>query len=175
MDSYLPLPPEGHRSFPSSSAFPGAASLDRKNEMTHNFSQGAPMKSEDITAYLQSIRKDAFFIDYDVLETEPFDNKDKVTWVEIVNPEFTSLCPRTGLPDHGTIRIKYMPEKLIVELKSLKYYFLQYRNTGIFYESLTKLILKHLVKRVHPLEMIVEAEFTPRGGLTSKVVSSYKK
>ena len=133
------------------------------------------MKTEDITAYLQSIRKDAFFIDYDVLETEPFDNKDKVTRVEIINPEFTSLCPRTGLPDYGTIRIRYMPEKLIVELKSLKYYFLQYRNTGIFYESLTKLILKHLVKRVQPIEMIVEAEFTPRGGLTTKVVSSYKK
>ncbi len=133
------------------------------------------MKTEDITSYLQSIRKDAFFIDYDVLETEPFDNKDKVTRVEIVNPEFTSLCPRTGLPDYGTIRIRYMPEKLIVELKSLKYYFLQYRNTGIFYESLTKLILKHLVKRVQPLEMTVEAEFTPRGGLTTKVVSSYKK
>ena len=93
------------------------------------------MNSEDITQYLQSIRKDAFFIDYDVLETEPFENKDKDTRVEIVNPEFTSLCPRTGLPDYGTIRIRYVPEKLIVELKSLKYYFLQYRNTGIFYEK----------------------------------------
>jgi 7-cyano-7-deazaguanine reductase len=133
------------------------------------------MTSEDITLYLRSIRKDAFFIDYDVLETEPFDNKDKETKVEIVNPEFTSLCPRTGLPDYGTIRIRYVPDKLIVELKSLKYYFLQYRNTGIFYESLTKLILKHLVKRVHPVEMTVEAEFTPRGGLTTKVVSTYKK
>ncbi len=133
------------------------------------------MTNEDITQYLQSIRKDAFFIDYDVLEVEPFDNKDKATAVEIVNPEFTSLCPRTGLPDHGTIRIRYVPEKLIIELKSLKYYFLQYRNTGIFYESLTRLILKHLVKRVHPIEMTVAAEFTPRGGLTTKVVSSYKK
>jgi 7-cyano-7-deazaguanine reductase len=133
------------------------------------------MKSEDITKYLQSIRQDAFFIDYDVLDTEPFDNKDKETRVEIVNPEFTSLCPRTGLPDYGTIRIRYVPDKLIVELKSLKFYFLQYRNTGIFYESLTKLILKHLVKKVHPVEMTVEAEFTPRGGLTTKVVSSYKK
>jgi 7-cyano-7-deazaguanine reductase len=133
------------------------------------------MNSEDISLYLQSIRKDAFFVDYDVLETEPFDNKGKETRVEIVNPEFTSLCPRTGLPDYGTIRITYVPDKLIVELKSLKYYFLQYRNTGIFYENLTQLILKHLVKRVHPLEMTVTAEFTPRGGLTTKVVSTYKK
>lgn len=133
------------------------------------------MTMEDIASYLRSIRKDVFFINCDVLETERFDNKDKVTWVEIVNPEFTSLCPKTGLPDYGIIRIKYMPEKLIVELKSLKYYFLQFRNTGIFYESLTKLILKHLVKRVQPLEMTVEAEFTPRGGLTTKVISTYKK
>jgi 7-cyano-7-deazaguanine reductase len=133
------------------------------------------MNCDDITHYLQSIRQDAFFIDYDVLETEPFENKGKETRVEIVNPEFTSLCPRTGLPDYGAIRITYVPDKLIVELKSLKYYFLQYRNTGIFYEKLTQLVLKHLVKRVQPLEMIVTAEFTPRGGLTTKVVSTYKK
>lgn len=133
------------------------------------------MKSDDVTRYLQSIRQDAFFIDYDVLETEPYDNKGKETRVEIVNPEFTSLCPKTGLPDYGTIRITYVPDKLIVELKSLKYYFLQYRNAGIFYETLTPLILKHLVKKVHPLEMKIEAEFTPRGGLTTKVVSTYKK
>ncbi len=133
------------------------------------------MTRDDISQYLQSIRKDAFFIDYDVLETEPFENKGKETRVEIVNPEFTSLCPRTGLPDYGTIRITYVPDKLIVELKSLKYYFLQYRNTGIFYEKLTQLVLKHLVKRVQPLEMTVTAEFTPRGGLTTKVVSTYKK
>lgn len=133
------------------------------------------MTSDDITQYLKSIRKDAFFIDYDVLDTEPFENKGKETRVEIVNPEFTSLCPKTGLPDYGTIRITYVPDKLIVELKSLKYYFLQYRNTGIFYENLTQQVLKHLVKRVHPLEMTVAAEFTPRGGLTTKVVSTYKK
>jgi 7-cyano-7-deazaguanine reductase len=133
------------------------------------------MTRDDISQYLQSIRKDAFFIDYDVLETEPFENKGKETRVEIVNPEFTSLCPRTGLPDYGTIRITYVPDKLIVELKSLKYYFLQYRNTGIFYEKLTQLVLKHLVKRTQPLEMTVTAEFTPRGGLTTKVVSTYKK
>lgn len=133
------------------------------------------MKMDDVAKYLQSVRQDAFFIDYDVLETEPYENKGKETRVEIVNPEFTSLCPKTGLPDYGTVRIQYVPDKLIVELKSLKYYFLQYRNAGIFYETLTPLILKHLVKKVHPLEMTVTAEFTPRGGLTTKVVSTYKK
>jgi 7-cyano-7-deazaguanine reductase len=133
------------------------------------------MTMADITEYLKAIRKDAAFISADVLETVPYENKVKNTWVEIENPEFTSLCPKTGLPDYGIICIKYMPEKLIIELKSLKYYFLQYRNTGIFYENLTKLILEHLVKKVKPLEMIVEAEFSPRGGLTTKVVSTYKK
>ena len=133
------------------------------------------MTMEDITKYLKSSRKDASFIDCDVLKTVPFENKAKNTWVEIENPEFTSLCPKTGLPDYGTIRIRYLPGKLIIELKSLKYYFLQYRNTGIYYENLCKLILKHLVKKVHPLEMTVATEFTPRGGLTTKVVSSYKK
>lgn len=133
------------------------------------------MKMDDVAKYLQTVRQDAFFIDYDVLETEPYENKGKETRVEIVNPEFTSLCPKTGLPDYGTVRIQYVPDKLIVELKSLKYYFLQYRNAGVFYETLTPLILKHLVKKVHPLEMTVTAEFTPRGGLTTKVMSSYKK
>lgn len=132
------------------------------------------MKMDDVAQYLKSIRQDAFFIDYDVLETEPYENKGKDTKVEIVCPEFTSLCPKTGLPDHGTITIRYVPDKLIVELKSLKYYFLQYRNAGIFYEALTPLILKHLVKKVHPAQMTVEASFTPRGGLTTKVVSTYK-
>lgn len=133
------------------------------------------MNLEEITEYLRSIRKDASFIAADVLESVPYENKAKDTWVEIRNPEFTSLCPKTGLPDYGTINIRYKPDKWIVELKSLKYYFLQYRNSGIFYENLAKLILEHLVKKIRPLEMIVEAEFTPRGGLSSKVISTYKK
>lgn len=133
------------------------------------------MQLEEITEYLRSIRKDASFIAPDVLETVPFENKAENTWVEIRNPEFTSLCPRTGLPDHGTVTIRYLPFERIVELKSLKYYFLQFRNSGIFYENLTPLILQHLVEKLQPLEMTVEAEFTPRGGLTSKVISTYKK
>ncbi|MCX6557790.1 MAG: preQ(1) synthase [Candidatus Aminicenantes bacterium] len=109
------------------------------------------------------------------METVPFKNRGADTRVEIRNPEFTSLCPKTGLPDYGTVTVTYVPDKTIIELKSLKYYFLQYRNSGIFYENLAKLILTHLVEKVQPLEMVVEAEFTPRGGLTTKVVSTYKK
>jgi len=133
------------------------------------------MSLEDISDYLKAIRKDASFISADVLEIVPFENRVPDTWVEIRNPEFTSLCPKTGLPDYGTITVKYLPGKAIVELKSLKYYFLQFRNSGIFYENLAKLVLAHLVEKVQPLEMIVEAEFMPRGGLTTKVVSTYKR
>jgi 7-cyano-7-deazaguanine reductase len=133
------------------------------------------MNRDAIETYLRSIRKEASFISAEVLEAVPYENNAKNTWVEIVNPEFTSLCPKTGLPDYGTIRIKYLPEKSIVELKSLKYYFLQYRNAGIFYENLCQLILGHLVGKLEPREMTIEAEFTPRGGLTTKVTSTYKK
>lgn len=133
------------------------------------------MNITTITAYLKSIRKDEAFISPEVLEAIPYQNKAKNTRVEISNPEFTSLCPKTGLPDFGTITIKYLPDKYIVELKSLKYYFLQFRNAGIYYEDLTPLILDHLKKILDPTEMIVEAEFTTRGGISSKITSEYKK
>ena len=133
------------------------------------------MNMEKITDDLINIRQDASVISSEVLEPIPYENKEKNTRVEISNPEFTSLCPKTGLPDFGTITIKYLPDKHIVELKSLKYYFLQFRNTGIFYENVTKLILDHLVKVLEPFEMVVEADFTARGGISSKVSSRYKK
>lgn len=133
------------------------------------------MNIESVTGYLKSIRKDVSFITTEVLEAIPYQNKAKNTWVEISIPEFTSLCPKTGLPDFGTITIKYLPGKFIVELKSLKYYFLQFRNAGIYYENLTPLILDHLVKVLEPLEMIVETEFSSRGGISSTITSRYKK
>jgi 7-cyano-7-deazaguanine reductase len=133
------------------------------------------MKMDEITDYLISIRREVSFISPDVLEPIPYENKEKNTRVEISNPEFTSLCPKTGLPDFGTITISYLPDRYIVELKSLKYYFLQFRNAGIFYENLAKLILNHLVKKLGPFEMEVTAEFTARGGISSRVCSSYKK
>ena len=133
------------------------------------------MNIDRINKYLEEIRKSSNFISSDMLEPIPYKNPEKNIWVEIKNPEFTSLCPKTGLPDFGTICIKYIPDKYIVELKSLKYYFIQFRNTGIFYENLSKLILNHLVKLLNPIEMIVEADFTPRGGISSRVISKYRK
>ncbi len=133
------------------------------------------MDIEKVTEYLKNIRQEVDFISTKMLEPVPYQVSKKNTWVEITYPEFTSLCPRTGLPDMGTINIKYLPDRFIIELKSLKYYFLQFRNVGIFYESLTPLILDHLTAALQPFEMTVEASFTPRGGMTARITSSYKK
>lgn len=133
------------------------------------------MDMEKITEYLISNRKGADFISPEVLDAVPYQQSGYETWVEISNPEFTSLCPMTGLPDYGTIHIRYLPDKHIVELKSLKYYFLQFRNAGIFYEHLTPMVLDHLVKTLKPKEMIITATFTSRGGISSTITSSYKQ
>ena len=93
--------------------------------------------------------------------------------IKIEQPEFTSLCPMTGLPDFASIQIDYVPEKFIVELKSLKYYLLQYRNVGVFYEHLVNVMLDHLVEKVCPKTMTITGIFTPRGGIQTSVVASY--
>jgi 7-cyano-7-deazaguanine reductase len=112
----------------------------------------------------------------DKLET--FDNKypGRGYTVTIVNPEFTSVCPKTGLPDFGTITINYIPNKKCVELKSLKYYFLEYRSMGIFYETVVNRILDDLVSMLHPKWIEVTGSFTARGGIatTVKTVHSEK-
>lgn len=139
--------------------------------MSHNTADAL----KAIQDYLTSTRVPATTIVPGVMEALPYQNKGKNTRIKIANPEFTSLCPKTGLPDFGTITIAYVPDQYIVELKSLKYYFLQFRNAGIFYENLAQLILEHLVTLLDPFEMTVEAEFTSRGGLSSKVLSTYEK
>jgi len=88
-------------------------------------------------------------------------------------PEFTALCPKTGQPDFGTIRISYVPDALCVELKSLKLYLQAYRSKGIFYEHATNVILDDLVAAVRPRSMTVEGEFAVRGGISSVVRASY--
>jgi len=90
-----------------------------------------------------------------------------------VNPEFTSVCPKTGLPDFGTITVRYIPDATCLELKSLKYYYLDFRNQGIFYEAVTNRILDELVACCNPLEMTVTAEWHARGGITSVIEASF--
>jgi 7-cyano-7-deazaguanine reductase len=104
-------------------------------------------------------------------QLEVFDNPrpDRNYTIRHVNPEFTSMCPKTGLPDFGTITIEYVPDRLCVELKSLKYYYLDFRNRGIFYESVINQILDDLVAATKPRTMKVTGVFTTRGGIYSEV------
>jgi len=94
--------------------------------------------------------------------------------IEIVCPEFTSVCPKTGQPDFGTLVFQYVPDKLCVELKSLKLYLQQFRNQGIFYEDITNRILDDLVNTLHPRRMKLTASFTPRGGISTNVIVEWK-
>jgi 7-cyano-7-deazaguanine reductase len=90
-------------------------------------------------------------------------------------PEYTSVCPKTGLPDYGTIIIEYEPKKLCLELKALKMYLLAYRDLGIFYENAVNRMLRDIVAAVHPAWCVVRGEFTPRGGLTTNVESRWPR
>jgi 7-cyano-7-deazaguanine reductase len=110
----------------------------------------------------------------DVLET--FDNQypGRDYTVRIVCPEFTSVCPRTGQPDFGTLTITYVPDRRCVELKSLKLYLQKFRNEGIFYEHVTNRVLDDLVTVLSPRRMTLEAAFTPRGGITTTVTASFR-
>lgn len=111
-----------------------------------------------------------------ILETfpNPAPNGRRYT-IKHINPEFTSVCPKTGLPDFGTMTIEYIPDETCVELKSLKYYYLDFRNKGIFYEAVTNQILDDLVKLCNPHEITVTAEWGPRGGISSVITASHKK
>ncbi|MBI4436291.1 MAG: NADPH-dependent 7-cyano-7-deazaguanine reductase QueF [Candidatus Omnitrophica bacterium] len=90
-------------------------------------------------------------------------------------PEFTCLCPRTGQPDFATIRIRYIPDRLCVELKSLKLYLWSYRNEGTFHEKVTNQILDDLAEAVKPRSMKVEGDFLVRGGIHTTVTATYEK
>ncbi len=95
--------------------------------------------------------------------------------IEITMPEFTSVCPKTGLPDHGTVRLIYTPDKACLELKSLKMYTLAYRNLGIFQENIVNKFLEDVVRAAKPLRAVVIGDFTPRGGIATKVTAQYQK
>ncbi len=101
----------------------------------------------------------------------PHPNRDYV--IRHVAPEFTSVCPKTGQPDFGTIEIEYVADKLCIELKGLKLYLQGYRNEGVFYEDVVNRILDDLVAAVAPRRMTVTGEFTPRGGMHSVVTAGY--
>ena len=107
------------------------------------------------------------------LETFPNPRPERDYEIHIDCPEFTSVCPKTGLPDFGTIRITYTPGAKCVELKSLKYYLIDFRNRGIFYEAVTNQILDDLVGLLAPRRMTVVGDFSVRGGMKTVVTATY--
>jgi 7-cyano-7-deazaguanine reductase len=95
--------------------------------------------------------------------------------ISITNPEYTSMCPKTGLPDFGTITIQYRPDKQCLELKSLKMYIQEYRNLGIFYENAVNRILRDVVAACQPITAKVIGDFTARGGMHSRIEAEYRR
>lgn len=116
-----------------------------------------------------------FSMSSSTLETFPNPRPERRYEIAIRCPEFTSMCPKTGLPDFGEIRITYIPDARCVELKSLKYYLLEFRNRGIFYEAATNQILDDLVALLDPHEMTVVGDFSARGGVTTSVTARFEK
>lgn len=94
--------------------------------------------------------------------------------ITIENPEYTSICPKTGLPDYGLVILRYAPRKRCLELKALKLYFLAYRDLGIFYENAVNRILRDVVAACEPDWAEAEGIFTPRGGLSTTITARYE-
>ncbi len=109
------------------------------------------------------------------LETFPNPRPERDYEIAIYCPEFTSICPKTGLPDFGEIRITYTPDERCLELKALKYYLIEFRDKGIFYEHVTNQILDDLVEVCRPRQMTVVGDFSVRGGITTQVTARYTK
>ena len=109
------------------------------------------------------------------LETFPNPRPERDYEISIRAPEFTSVCPKTGMPDFGEIQIRYVPDGTCIELKSFKYYLNEFRNRGIYYEAVTNQILDDLVAACRPRRMTVTGAFSARGGITTTVVAEYPR
>ena len=114
-------------------------------------------------------------LDHKFPEIETWANQFPGYEIVIDDPEFTSVCPKTRLPDHGVLTLRYTPSKRCLELKSLKLYMLGYRNLGIFQENVVNRFLADVVKAADPLEATVIGDFAARGGLTTRVVATHKR
>lgn len=106
---------------------------------------------------------------------ETWDNQHPGYAITISDPDYNAICPKTGLPDFGTITIAYEPDRKCLELKSLKMYMTAYRNIGIFYENAVNRILRDLVAACKPVWMTVTGEFRARGGIATKVEAAYRR
>jgi 7-cyano-7-deazaguanine reductase len=114
-------------------------------------------------------------VDAELPPIETWPNQYRGYEIEIVMPEFTSVCPKTGLPDHGTLRLVYTPLRNCLELKSLKMYSLAYRNLGIFQENAVNRFLADVVKAADPLQATLTGEFAPRGGVSTRITATYTR
>ena len=114
-------------------------------------------------------------IDAALPSIETWPNQFPAYEIEIQIPEFTSVCPKTGLPDFGKLTLYYIPDKACLELKSFKMYTLAFRNLGIFYENVVNRVLRDVVAAAQPVSATVVGDFTPRGGLQSRVVASWSR
>lgn len=110
----------------------------------------------------------------EVLEAIPFEYPGSATEVAYVYPEFTSVCPWTGLPDFGELTISYTPQDKLVELKSLKYYLNSFRNVGILQEHVVNRVKDDLVQLLNPISLTVKADFRPRGGIGTQVRADFR-
>ena len=108
-------------------------------------------------------------------EIEVWPNQYRGYQIEIVMPEFTSICPKTGLPDHCTLRLVYTPDEVCLELKSLKMYTLAYRNLGIFQENSVNKMLADVVKATNPIEATVIGDWAARGGISTRITATFKR
>jgi 7-cyano-7-deazaguanine reductase len=114
-------------------------------------------------------------IDAELPEIETWPNQFPDYEIEIDVPEFTSICPKTSLPDFGVITVNYVPDKLCLELKSFKMYTVAYRSLGIFQENVVNCFLRDIVKACKPKRITVTGDFVPRGGLGSRMVARWEK
>jgi 7-cyano-7-deazaguanine reductase len=153
---YLKLPP-GASCRNSGSSHPGVSNVSRKEHRMPDYTAAHARAG----------------IDAKLPELETWPNHFPGYEITIRFPEYTSVCPKTGLPDYGTITIQYQPKKLCLELKSLKMYLLAYRDLGIFYENAVNRMLRDFVAAVRPAWFRVTGEFTPRGGLTTTVQADW--
>ena len=114
-------------------------------------------------------------LDAELPELETWPNQYQGYRIKIEIPEFTSVCPKTGLPDFGKLTLEYVPGQLCIELKSFKLYVLAYRDLGIFYENVVNRMLADVVRTISPVTASLTGEFTPRGGLRSTVTAQYSR
>ena len=114
-------------------------------------------------------------IDKQVLDTFPYEYPSRGIELIITTDEFTTVCPFSGLPDFGVLKIEYIPDERCIELRSLKYYLLSYRQVGIYYEHLVNRVLDDLVEVCNPIKMTVTADFTSRGGLKTSAIAQWSR